>query len=197
MTDYGLFTLFLFLHIGAAIIAFGPTFAFPIVGKMGSKDPMHGNFAVRINEAMEDKLVLPFAISMPFTGVFLIWFAHINLTDRTGWWLGIGIVLYAIAITLAVAIQRPLVQKMVRLTAGGPPPGAGAGGPGGPGGPGGAGAGAPGGPGGAGAGAPGAGRPAGPPPEMLATAKQINRNGQILGILIVVIVLLMGSRPQF
>jgi len=173
MTEYGLFTLFLFLHIGAAIIAFGPTFAFPIIGGLASKDPMHGNFASRVNEALEDKLVLPFAISMPFTGVFLIWFAHVNLLDRSGWWLAIAIVLYAIAITLAVAFQRPLVHRMVQLTAGGPPPGAGSGGP-----------------------AVGA-RPAGPPPELLATGKKIQRNGQILSILIVLIVLLMVTRPQF
>ena len=177
MTEYGLFTLFLFLHIGAAIIAFGPSFAFPIIGAMAGKEPMHGNFATRVNEALEDKLVLPFAISMPFTGVFLIWFGHINLLDRSGWWLDIAIVLYAIAITLAVAFQRPLIQRLVRLTAGGPPPGAGAGGP---------------------AGEPAAGaRPAGPPPEILATTKKIQRNGMILSVLVVVIVLLMVTRPQF
>ena len=83
MTEYGLFTLFLFLHIGAAIIAFGPSFAFPIIGAMAGKEPMHGNFATRVNEALEDRLVLPFAISMPFTGVFLIWFGHTNLLDRS------------------------------------------------------------------------------------------------------------------
>ncbi len=177
MTDFGLFTLFLFLHVGAAIIAFGPTFAFPLIGRMASKDPAHANFAARVNEVLEDKLVIPFAISMPITGVFLIYFGHVNLADRTGWWLGIAIVLYAIAITIAIAIQRPLVQTLVRLTAGGPPPGAG-------------------GPPAAG-GAPAGGRPMGPPPAVLETVKAIQRNGKILGILIVLLVLLMVVKPQF
>ena len=47
MTEFGLLTLFLFLHVGAAIIAFGPTFAFPVIGGMAAKEPMHGNFAIR------------------------------------------------------------------------------------------------------------------------------------------------------
>jgi hypothetical protein len=168
VTDFGLFTLFLYLHIGAAIIAFGPTFAFPVIGGMGAKEPAHANFALRITEALEEKFVLPFAISMPFTGALLIFFGHFNLLDRTSWWLGIGIVLYAIAITIAVARQRPLIRHMVEITSGGPP-----------------------------AGAPPAGRPAGPPPEVLATSKKIQRNGATMGMLIVVIVLLMVSRPQF
>src|SRR5690349_2890153 len=110
MTDLGLFTLFLFLHVGAAIIAFGPTFAFPLIAGLVPKYPMNGNFAARVSETLEEKLVLPFAISMPFTGVGLIYFGHVNLADRSGWWLDIAIVLYAIAITIAVVLQRPLVR---------------------------------------------------------------------------------------
>ena len=55
MTDFGLFTLFLFLHILSAIVAFGPTFVFPIIGAMSSKEPAHGNFGVRINEIVTDR----------------------------------------------------------------------------------------------------------------------------------------------
>ena len=43
--------LLMFLHVGAAIIAFGPTFAFPILGAMGGKEPMFANFATRASEA--------------------------------------------------------------------------------------------------------------------------------------------------
>ncbi len=186
MTEFGLFTLALYLHVGAAIIAFGPTFAFPIIGALASKDPMHTNFAMRVSEALEEKLVLPFAISMPFTGVLLIFFGHFNLVERSGWWLTLAIVLYAIAISIALFRQRPLIRRMVHLTAGGPPAGARAGGP-----PSGAAASAaPGAPAGA------ATRPSGPPPEVRAIVAQIQRNGQIMGILIIVIVLLMVVKPQ-
>ena len=196
MTEPGLFTLFLYLHVGAAIIAFGPTFTFPIIGALGSKDPMHAGFGVRVTEALLEKLVLPFAISMPFTGVGLIYFGHINLLDRSSWWLVIAIILYAITITIAVAMQRPLIRHLVKLTAGGPPPGGASGGP--P--PGASAAGSAADAGGPGAGGPpasGSGGPSGPPPEVLATVKKIQRNGKVLALLIIVIVLLMVARPQY
>jgi hypothetical protein len=173
MTDLGLLSLFLFLHVGAAIIAFGPTFVFPLVGGFASKEPMHGNFAARINEAIEDKLVLPFALTMPISGAFLIYFAHFNLLDRSAWWLDIAIVAYIAAIGISVFVQRPLVQKVVHLTTR-PAPALGA----------------------APAGPP-AGPPPGPPPGLMETTKAIQRNGSILGILLVIIVLLMVVKPQF
>ena len=44
------FTLFLILHIMAAIVAFGPTFAFPLMGGMIATNPA---WALPISEAME------------------------------------------------------------------------------------------------------------------------------------------------
>jgi uncharacterized membrane protein len=167
MTDPGL-SLFLFLHVGAAIIAFGPTFAFPLIGAMGGKEPAHVNFALRINEMLTDRLVIPFALSMPVTGVFLIYFSHVNLADRSSWWLTIAIVLYIIAVSIAIFVQRPVVQHMVELTSKAPPPPA-----------------------------PGAPPPSGPPPAIREQAAKIRRNGSILGLLIVLIVILMVSKPQF
>jgi uncharacterized membrane protein len=163
MTDFGLFTLFLFVHVLTAIIAFGPAFIFPLIGAMGGNEPMHGNFALRIAEAIEDKVVLPAALTMPISGLLIIWFAHINLFDRTSAWLVLGIVLYIVALYIAVFRQRPTVHKMVELTSGPPP----------------------------------AGAPAGPPPGFLDLARQVRINGMALTVLIVVIVLLMTTRPQF
>ena len=179
MTEFGLFTLFLFLHVGAAIIAFGPTFIFPLIGGMSRKEPAHGNFAIRVINVLLDRVVIPFALSMPVTGIFLVYFGHINLADRSGWWLDIAIVLYIIALSIAVFVQRPTVQRMVRLTSRPPAPGT-------------PGSGAM--PSGA---MPSGAMPSGPPPEVRETAAAIQRNGAITGILIVVIVLLMVSRPQF
>jgi len=128
MTQFGVFSLFLFLHVLAAIIAFGPTFIFPIIGGMSGKEPMHGNFGLRITEVIEDRVVIPFALTMPVTGVVLIATAGFNLADRTAWWLDIGIVLYVIALVIALFLQRPLLHEMVHITSAPPP----AGGPPGP-----------------------------------------------------------------
>jgi len=170
MTDVGLFSLFLFLHVVGAVVAFGPTFTFAIIGGMGRKEPMHANFAVRLTEVLEDRVVIPTAITMPVTGVLLIYFAKIDLAAPSSRWLGLGIILYAIALSMAIFLQRPAIQKMVKLTSGGPPPGAG--GPGGP-------------------------PPGGPPPELVATAAKLARNGMIMGVLVLVIILLMVVKPQF
>ena len=122
-----LFPWFLFLHVIAAIIAFGPTFAFPIIGALGGKEPQHANFATRASQRIGDMLVEPFAFSMPVTGTLMIWSSDIPLFDRSARWLVLGIVLYATALGLALFVSRPNVKRIVALTGGetgpsGPPP---------------------------------------------------------------------------
>ena len=60
--------LFLFLHIGGAIIAFGPTFALPLMGAMSGKEPQHANFAARATGVISTRRIIPFALSMAVTG---------------------------------------------------------------------------------------------------------------------------------
>jgi uncharacterized membrane protein len=179
---------FLLLHVGAAIVAFGPTFVLPLIGRAGAREPMHGNFALRISEAIEDRIIIPFALSMPVTGVLLILSAGFDLTRAA--WLDVAIVIYIAAISLAIFVQRPAVQRMVALTGGAPGhapvPAVAAEGPGTdvarpP-------------SGGPSAGGPPAG---GPPPEFLALAKQVQRNGMILAVAIASIVFLMVVKPTF
>jgi len=117
--------LLLFLHVGAAILAFGPTFAFPIIGGMGGKEPMFANFATRVSEAIEKRLVLPFALTMPLSGIGLIWFGDINLFSTRSAWLIVGIVLYTAAILFVIRLQNPAVAKVVELTSRPPDPSAG------------------------------------------------------------------------
>lgn len=122
--------VFLFLHVLGAIVAFGPSFAFPIIGGMGGKEPMLGNFAVRVTEKIERGIVLPLAVVQGVTGIGLIWSAGINPT--TNFWLGLGIILYLIALSYSIFVQVGAVEHVITLTtmpAGGPPPGAPAGPP--------------------------------------------------------------------
>jgi uncharacterized membrane protein len=179
--------VFLILHVGGAIVAFGPTFAFPLIGSMGGKEPMHANFATRVSEAISDRIVIPLGLFQAVTGAGLI--------ITRGWdlfatpWLLLAIVLYVIAISTSIFYQRPTVNRVIAMTsapppgAGGPPPGAG-GPPPGAGGP----------PPGAGGPPPGA---AGPPPELLALIKRIQRTGMVLSVLLVSIIVLMVWKPAF
>jgi hypothetical protein len=161
--------VFLFLHIGAAIIAFGPTFAFPIIGGMGGKEPMFANFATRVSATIERRLVLPFALTLPLSGIGLIWTKGIDILAPTSRWLLIGIAVYVFAIAYVVFVQDPAIHKVIEMTsrppdtAGGPPPG---------------------------------GPPAGgPPPALMAAVKKVQQGGMILTVALVIIFAMMIIKP--
>jgi predicted integral membrane protein DUF2269 len=115
--------LFLFLHIGGAIIAFGPTFALPLVGAMSGKEPQHANFAARATGLISQRRIIPFALSMAVTGGLLIWATGRDLTSPINYWLDVAIVIYVIAIGYALLVQAPAGRKLVELTSQPPEPG--------------------------------------------------------------------------
>jgi len=169
-----LFLIFLFLHIGAAIVAFGPTFAFPLIAAAGQKSPQHAAFAAELNDRIEAKVVLPGALSMPVSGALMIITGGIDLFQP---WLLVAIVLYLIAIGYALFVQIPIGRRIVELSGGGPPPAAAAAG----------------GQGGHAGAAPA--RPSGPPPELMSAVASAQRGGMFLAISIAVIVFLMVVKP--
>lgn len=111
--------LLLLLHIGGAIIAFGPVFTFPIIGAMGGKEPMHANFATRVSERLSDRVVIPLALFQAVTGVLLIWNLGINVFVHI--WLLLGIALYVVAMAIALGNQIPQTRKLVEATKNPPP----------------------------------------------------------------------------
>ncbi|HEX5015534.1 MAG TPA: DUF2269 family protein [Candidatus Limnocylindrales bacterium] len=119
-----LFPYLLFLHVLGAIAAFGPSFAFPIIGAMGGKEPQHGNFATRVSETISGRLVYPIGITLPITGALIILVKGIDLSSRAYWWLGIAIVLYIIAYGYSFFSQRKTVERIIEITSGPPPAGA-------------------------------------------------------------------------
>jgi hypothetical protein len=119
-----LFPWLLFLHVLGAIVAFGPTFAFSIVGAMGGAEPQHANFATRITDAITSKRVLPVGFTLPITGLAMLAVVGINPLERERWWLALGIVLYLIVYGYGFFVQHPLVERIVQMTSSPPPPGA-------------------------------------------------------------------------
>ena len=119
-----LFPWLLFLHVLGAIVAFGPSFAFPIIGAMGGGEPQHGNFATRVSHAISSRLVYPIGITLPITGAGMILVRGIDPSARPNWWLGIAIVLYIIAYGFSFFVQRGLVNRVIGITSTPPPPGA-------------------------------------------------------------------------
>lgn len=115
-----LFPWLLFLHVFGAILAFGPTFTFATIGAMGAKEPQHANYGVRITAAISERFVYPLAILQGITGVGLIIAGKIDLVASR--WLLLGIVLYVIALSYALTIQRSAVHRVIELTSSPPPP---------------------------------------------------------------------------
>jgi uncharacterized membrane protein len=113
--------LFLFLHVMGAILAFGPTFAFSIMGAMAGREPQHANFSARQTAAIGNKLVYPLAIFQGITGIVLIFALHIEPEKAP--WLAVGIVLYLIALVYALTVQRNALHHLIELTSTPPPPG--------------------------------------------------------------------------
>ena len=118
----------LFIHITAAVIAFGPIFVFPIIGVLVQKRPQHFAFAIELNHTIETRLVLPLASSMLVSGVGLIFAAHVSLLRSTFLW--VAILLYLLAMALALGIAVPTTAKLrafvhegaAQPAAPGPPP---------------------------------------------------------------------------
>ena len=111
------FLFWLFLHILAAIIAFGPIFVFPLVGVLAAKQPQHIAFAVAINHAIEQRLVLPIGATMLISGSGLIWTANINFFATP--YLIVAVVLYLSALGIGSGVLLPNTSKMVNIVEGG------------------------------------------------------------------------------
>jgi uncharacterized membrane protein len=119
-----LFPLLLFLHVLGAIVAFGPTFAFSIIGAAGGAEPQHANFGTRVSHTISSRLVYPIGITLPITGFAMMAIRQINPFERTYWWLAISIVLFFIAYGYSYFVQRPIVDQVIEMTSAPPPPGA-------------------------------------------------------------------------
>jgi Predicted integral membrane protein (DUF2269) len=170
------FLFWLLLHVAAAIIAFGPTFVFPLVGSLVPKMPQHTPFALAVNAAIEDKLVIPFALTMPISGLGMAYCVQLQWQHNV--WLIAALVLYTAAMVIAIFVQRPIIHRLIHMAQhmGGPPAGAGAA----------SAAPMPAGPGAA---------PAGPPPEFVALVNRTKKFGMLLTVFLLTIIVLMVLKP--
>jgi len=119
-----LFPWLLFLHVLGAIVAFGPTFTFSLIGAMGGAEPQHANFATRISHAVTSRRVLPVGITLPITGLAMMAVVGINPLERSRWWLALAILLYITAYGYSFLVQRKLVERVIEITSSPPAPGA-------------------------------------------------------------------------
>lgn len=151
-----LIAILLLIHVAGAIIGFGPTFAFAILGPMSKNAGPQGGLALLEGmEAIEKKLTVPVAmVFQPLSGLALIFVAGYNVSFFSHYWLWIGIVLYAIAFYLAIFGQNKRMARMIEIAKAGPPT-----------------------------------------PEFMALAKKLGQMGPVITVLLVVIIVLMVTKP--
>ncbi len=78
------YSFWLYLHILLVIAAFGPTFAYPLIGALGQRNPQHAGFAIEVSEFISRRLTLPLAVLVPFTGLALIFTGKHQLWQSDG-----------------------------------------------------------------------------------------------------------------
>jgi uncharacterized membrane protein len=118
-----LIAILLLIHVAGAIIGFGPTFTFALLGPMAAKaGPQGGMALMEAMDAIEHKLVLPVAIVVqPLSGLTLIFLAGYNVNFFSHYWLWVALILYAGAFYLAVFGQRTNLSRMIEIAKAGPP----------------------------------------------------------------------------
>jgi uncharacterized membrane protein len=120
------FAFFLILHILAVLVAFGPTFAFPLIGGMVGKHPQYSAILTEVIDTIERRMTIPLAVIVPLVGVGLIYTGHFDLWKSE--WLIISIVLYMLTFFFAVFVQTKnsaaLVRSLRDIPPGPPPEGA-------------------------------------------------------------------------
>ena len=115
-----MFEFALFLHVLIAVVGFGPTFIFAIVGAMGGREPQHVNFALRVSHTIATRLVVPLAVAMPIVGTWLIFLRDWDIVANE--WLWVSIALYAVAFFNSVLVLVPTTSKLIAMTERMPPP---------------------------------------------------------------------------
>ena len=113
----GWFEFLLLVHILGALIGFGPTYGFAVLGPLSGK--LEGPPALGVLKgivAIERKLVMPVAtVTQPLSGVLLIFASGRNENFLSHEWLWIGILLYIATYYTAVFQQTPAVERIIEL----------------------------------------------------------------------------------
>ena len=114
--DLGVAVLLL-IHVAGAIIGFGAIYTFPILGPMAAKPGPAGVAILEAIAALERRLLKPFLFIQPISGLFLIFALKLNADFFSHTWLWVSIVLYAIAFSVGLFVQIPLIEKLPKLAA--------------------------------------------------------------------------------
>ena len=98
------------LHVAVAVIAFGPTYAYPLIQKGAEKvSPRNVPFALRTIHTIDSKMVNPIAVVVGLTGIYQ-WIDG-NWDIGRDQWLAVGFGLYLASFALALYVFRGSVME--------------------------------------------------------------------------------------
>lgn len=115
-----LFPIVLFVHVAGAILAFGPTYAFLLLGPMAGGEPQHLNFALRVQKKISSRLIAPLALLQGVSGLTLV--ALIGFDVLTRGWLLLSIALYVVVLAIGFLVLIPALGVLVPATSAPPAP---------------------------------------------------------------------------
>ena len=111
--------ILLFLHVAGAIVGFGPTYAFLILGPMAGAEPPHLNFGLRLQQRIATRLVVPLAVFQGVTGLLLVWRIGFEILSKG--WLLLAIAFYLTALAISFGILLPALRTLIPATSAPPP----------------------------------------------------------------------------
>lgn len=104
----------LWLHIGSAVVGFGPTFTFPLWGALAAaRGPQNVPLVLAGIRAILNRVVIPLALVVLGTGVALIFVSGFDFFASE--WLWIAVLLFVINFTLGVGAGLPNLNRTLAL----------------------------------------------------------------------------------
>jgi uncharacterized membrane protein len=98
------------VHVAAAVVAFGPTFVYPIIQKTAENTaPRSLPFALRLIRKIDHGVVNPVAVIVGLTGAYQWSDGNWDIGDNQ--WLAIGLALYLAAFAVALYVFRSSVME--------------------------------------------------------------------------------------
>jgi hypothetical protein len=107
-----LYTLLVYIHIVATVIAVGFNFAYVVWIRRGTSSPQHLDFALRGVKFMDDVVANPAHIVLGISGALMI-----ALGKPIASFLWVAIVIYAIAMIVAYGVYTPLLSRQIKTLA--------------------------------------------------------------------------------
>ncbi len=113
LADLSFYRVVLFVHIAAAIVAFGVTFAYPIIGAVAQRGDRRAlAFWHRTEARLGQVLITPAAVVLLVCGLYLAAQGPYGFSEP---WISATLVIWLVLIGMTHAVMRPLEMRLAEL----------------------------------------------------------------------------------